>query len=274
MVYNTPFTVQRSDVTGGAHCGIATFILNSIRVESNAGSPLGLWPIEGGAAGNMFILADEGSGKVLYMNKNSITHQVEVLSNNYLHLGNFYRSYRVKYAKMRISGTSLMPTSQTISASAPTDTPRTQNIVCSMIATDDLEAVDLLPDAHDYCRPFNRMHRYQKTCTFLRDGFSKPQSFALGASVHKLVRDRTSYTSADYTGAIAKGVDGGYPSYGDPVKKVYHSFVIHPYGYNGLDTANSSPKFNAGANLIGYLTCTKTVEFFNPHDNGEFYSQV
>lgn len=248
-----------------------SFIANGIGVANNGAAPaLGTLPIEGYAGGNTIIMAQDPGVPLAQITarKEAIGNNQLVLSNNYLHLGNMYRSYRVQTVTTRLSGSSLL------GEDSATSTQRVSALVCTLLGTDDLDAVNNLNDAHLLCRPFNRMHRFQTTTTFVRSSVNKPTTVTHRISVNQLVRDRTTLTSADYVGSITPAVTPGttYPTYSDPAKLVYHSIVIHPYSYSDFAQAPAFPPSNVV--FTGYLTVTKIVQFFAPHDNSDLYGAV
>lgn len=276
MVFNTPFTVYTAGVVTDP-CVLMSFVSNNIATSFTpvdglpAPQPLAARSIESYAA-NETILVNSGSGGsaiTLYKPGMQANQYEGVLSNNYMHMGNMYKSYRVISQKMRVSGVMMTPTTGT---GGP---PTTQDGVWTLSATDDADAIDGSNEAQHFCRPFNRMHRYQKTKTFLRDGFTSPSSLVHSFTTRQLIKDRIASTSADFIGSITKSTSPGttFPTYGDPLKKTYHALIFHPYGTWGNQT--NSPQFPASANVFaGYLTSTKIVQFFSPHDNYEFYDAL
>lgn len=267
-----PFTLTRSATSSpDADCGIMTFIMNGLGPfgTTTAQPAFGTQSVEGYTGGISILMSQPGPGVGLTFNHEQFQNNNAVYSNNYLHLGNMYRSYRVRGLKTRITAVALTPTN-----GQPSSSPTTQNIICTMVGTDDLDAVDSYSDAFKLCRPYNRMHRYQTTNTILRDGFTKPSSFTHYTSVKKLVRDRTAYTSADYIGDCIPSVSPAtsLPTYGLPAKRVYHTIGFSPYGtMPGLGGAVFP---TSSCVCVGYITFTKYVDFFNPHDNFDFYTAV
>jgi len=271
MVFNVPFNIDFASTNGTTPvgtCGVMCFRVNSIHVASGTGVADGSTGIENYAGGTSITMFSNGSQTMTFQHPPMSASNYEgVLSNNYMHMGNMYRNYRVLSQSCRLSGLGLTPTSGVSSL------PQLQTMIWTQAGTDDLEAGDTFSSAEHWCRPFNRMHRYQKTKTYIRDGFELPKSMKFGFSVRKLVKDRLAMTSVDYVGTCEKSATPGtvFPLYSDPPKPVYHVLVFQPYGGWGASPGTALP---VGTSFAGYLTVTKKVQFFNTHDNYDFYDAV
>lgn len=272
MVFNVPFNIDFASTNGTTPvgtCGVMCFRVNSIAVSNftDVAASGGL-NIEAFAMGSSIRMFANGSQTMSFQHPPmGISDYEGVLSNNYMHMGNMYRNYRVLGQSCRLSGLGLTPTSGAAAL------PQLQTLIWTQAGTDDLEAGDTFGSAEHWCRPFNRMHRYQKTKTYIRDGFELPKSMKFGFSVRKLVKDRLANTSVDYVGSCEASPTPGtaFPTYNFPAKHVYHVLVFQPYGGWGASPSTALP---VGTAFAGYLTVTKRVQFFNPHDNYDFYDAV
>lgn len=268
MVYNTPFILAMEGATDPIGCGIMAFVANSIAISANTGVPaLASLPIESYADGTSIILSQNGSSN-LYMYKEDVGTTPGVLSNNYLHMGNMYTKYRVLNVKTRVSGMVLH------ASSANTDPSYAGCHIWNSFATDDKEVIDSLSERDNFCRPFIRMNRNTRTHTFLNQ-YTHPSTFVHKFSPMKLIKDRTAITSGAYDGTCDRAVNIGtdFPTYSIPNQEVYNALNVGMYGFHSARSGAYSFPRNMRI-FSGYLTSTKTVKFFEPHANQDFYDAV
>lgn len=268
MVYNTPFHIkfQGTGTSTPMGCGIMAFVANSIGIGSIQGtSALATLPIEGYAHGVDFIMATNGVANLVFNKENATPG---ILSNNYMHMGNLYKQYRVLSVKCRVSGMSLL------NSSANTNPSWASPAIWNSFCTDDKEVIDSLAERDNFCRPFIRMNRNTRTHTFMGQ-YQPPSSMVHKFSPLRLVQDRSAVTSGQYDGTCTPSANIGvdFPVYNPPAKETYHAFNYGMYGFHSNQASNFS--FPSDWRLFaGYLTCTKTVKFFSPHANQDFYGAI
>lgn len=267
MVYNVPFYVDKAIGTEPLGCGLMAFVANALTVGSTTGAPaLGTLPVESYANGDDIHMAQNGLALLRLRKQNAVSAD-GVLSNNYMHMGNMYTKYRVLNCKVRVSGITLFNSSAT---TVPAFAGAT---IWNSFATDDKEVIDTLGESDNFCRPFIRMNRNTRTNTFMNQ-YTQPSTFVHKFSPIKLIRDRTALTSGQFDGTCTRATTVGttYPTYNLPSQEVYHALNFQLYAFgNSRKVEYSFPDYRLFA---GYLTVVKTVKFFEPHANQDFYDAV
>lgn len=212
---------------------------------------VGTSPLPVGANGGTMIIETSSAGAYVY-------------DTPYRHLGNIYAKYRVKTASMTLTLQSLLSQSSTTTA------PSAGATVVNLFATDDLEAVNTVASLDRFfSRPYIRHHRYHTTRTILNQYRGAPTKIRYSSGVLQLIKDRIAVTSGDFDGTCTRGVSGAQPTYADPSRFVYMGFQIHPFGIpNGITYPATT------AILTGYMSVSHVVDFFEPHDNADFFTPL
>ncbi|AMH87766.1 putative capsid protein [Pacific flying fox faeces associated circular DNA virus-13] len=265
IVMNTPIRITLGTVADSRVGG--AWIANSLEgpdfISSTPGLARGQYSIMRIAAGPSETIPIGTAGATMY--RQGHRDIAYVYSSNFMHLVRFYRNYRVVKTTLTLS---LAYDNRPNSIDQTSGMSRFASV--TLFATDDIDSIDTDGDINDkWIRPYAYGHRHVKTKT-LHNGHISPSKISMSTSAYRLVKDRTTLTSADYVGSITpvEPQPPIYPGLNSPEKKVYIGFVISPYG---VPTGG----WPASTEIVsGYLTVTQKVQFFNPHDTADFYGPV